>query len=303
MSTTNAPVDNVRGAIILTLGFAAFIPIVDAAAKTLGHEGMGALQIAWSRFTIQIILVGPLLVAAGDQVAWSSRTLKVFVLRGLFITFGNVFLFAGLAFLPIADSVAIFFISPLLLTALSALFLQEDVGPWRWGAVVVGFIGALLIVGPNFRSVGWAAALPALSALSYASSVILTRRYRVFGSALAFQFTTAITGCVVLTALLTAGALSRVPALVPVWPTADQLYLLAIVGVVGTCTNFMLTQAFRVAPSSAIAPFLYFEIVGATCAGFLVFGDFPGPKIITGAFIVIGAGLIVWWRETSAAAA
>ena len=110
MNTTNAPVDNVRGAIFLTLGFAAFIPIVDAAAKTLGHDGMGALQIAWSRFAIQIILVGPLMVAAGGQVVWSSRTLKVFALRGLFITFGNVFLFAGLAFLPIADSVAIFFI-------------------------------------------------------------------------------------------------------------------------------------------------------------------------------------------------
>jgi len=301
MNTRDTPADNVRGAILLVMGFAALIPLVEASVKTLGHDGMSALQITWSRFMFQIAVAGPLLFATEGRAWWRSLPLKVFILRGLFITSGSAFLYAGLAFIPMADSVAIYFISPLLLTALSALVLQEHVGPWRWGAVAVGFIGALLIAGPNFRSVGWAAALPALAALGYASSAILTRRYRIYGSALAFQFTTAVTGCALLTALLAAGAASSIPAIAPVWPSANELGLLALIGLIGTLTNFMLTQAYRLSPSSIIAPFLYLEIVGATCAGFLVFGDVPGLETVAGTVIVVGAGLIVWWREASAA--
>lgn len=298
MAGVAARSDNIAGAIGLVLGFAAIIPFIEAAVKTLGEAGMAAPQIALFRFATQVVVIGALaFVWNGARIGRVPGPLWVFVLRGLCVTAGSAFLYAGLAVMPMADSSAIFFIEPLLLTAFSALLLGEAVGWRRWSAVAIGFAGAVLIVGPNFSAVGWSASLPALAAVCFAGAVLLTRRYAAHGRALTFQLTTALTAVTVLGAAIAVGTWLDVPAFTLRWPVGVEVELLLIVGLLSTCTNLMLTQAFRIAPASTIAPFLYLEIVGAVIVGFIVFGDQPTWQMWVGGGVVVGAGLVVWWRE------
>lgn len=292
------PADNVTVAILLVCGFAVLIPFVEGSVKALGEGGVAAPQITWARFMFQVVVAGGFMLVVGRGRIEVPRPIWPFLARGFFITVGSGFLYAGLAFMPIADSSAIFFVQPLFVTALSALVLHEKVGWRRWTAVAAGFAGALLIAGPNFASVGWPAVLPLLAALSFTFSVMITRSFRGHGSSIMFLFTTAATATVLLTLALAFGHVAGIKALAPVWPTFDELKLLLVVGTVASVTNLMLTQAFRTAPSSVIAPFLYLEIVGAMIMGFVAFGDVPKATMLLGGAIVVGSGLVVWWRES-----
>ena len=290
--------DNIPGGILLIVGFAAIIPFVSGAVKTLGQSGIAAPEITLVRFFIQVVLIGSLLLVLNRGLGEMPKPLWAFVLRGLLIAAGSGFLYAGLAFLALADNSAILFVQPLIMTAASALFLGEAVGWRRWGAVFVGFIGAIVVIGPNFEDFGFAAILPGCAALCYTGAVMLTRRFAAQGSAFVFMLTTSVTACAVLAPLLGLGALAGIPGLQPQWPTASEIYLLVIIGLVATGTNLMLTQAFRIAPSSTLAPFLYLEIVGSMIVGFFVFGDVPRLQMLFGGSIVVGAGVFVWWRES-----
>jgi len=293
--------ENTRVAILLVLGFTSVVSLNGVAAKLLGAEGVSAPQITVTRFLFQVIVAGTVLAASGIRLHRPPDPAWAFLLRGVLITIGSVAIYAGLAYVPLAEAIAVLLASPLVITAGSALVLGERVGPWRWSAVAAGFAGALMIVGPNFAAIGPAAALPALAAVCFAASSLLTRRYAVHGSAFVFQFTTAATGCAILLPLLAVGAGFSVEAIAPVWPTWTETGLLAVVGILGMITNLMLTQAFRIAPPSALAPFMYLEIVGAGIAGYLVFADVPNLRSLIGAAIVVGAGLVVWWRESAGA--
>ncbi|MGF1503370.1 MAG: DMT family transporter [Paracoccaceae bacterium] len=290
--------DNVEGGILLVLGFACVIPFVEASAKALGQAGVAAPQITWCRFAFQVVVIGALILALnGGRIGPAPRPLWPFVLRGVLICLGSGLLYAGLAFLPMADSSAIFFVEPLLLTFLSAMLLGERVGWRRWTAVGTGLVGALLIVGPNMETAGWASLFPAGAAVSFAGAVLLTRAYAARASALTFLFTTALTSTLLLSLTLGIGWAAGIEALTPRWTRAEDAWLLLAIGVLATCTNLMLTQAFRIAPSSVLAPFLYLEIVGATIAGIALFGEVPGMATVAGGLLVVGAGLVVWWRE------
>lgn len=293
--------DNTRVAILLILGFTSLVSLNGVAAKMLGTEGIPAPQIAATRFLFQVVVAGSVLAASGIRLHRLPDPAWAFVLRGVLITVGSVAIYAGLAFVPLAEAIAVLLASPLVITAGAALVLGERVGPWRWGAVAAGFTGALMIVGPNFVTIGPAAALPALAAVCFAGSSLLTRRYAVHGSAFVFQFTTAATGCAILLPLLAVGAGFGIDAIAPAWPTSTEVGLLAVVCILGMGTNLMLTQAFRIAPPATLAPFMYLEIVGAGIAGYLAFADVPGLRSLAGAAIVVGAGLVVWWRESAVA--
>ena len=303
MRTLAVPTDNIKAGILLVIGFTALIPFVEGAVKALGQGGMVSPEITFGRFVTQVLLIGTtILVLNRGRFGPLPSPLWPFLLRGLLITAGSGLLYAGLAFLPLADSSAILFVMPLMITALSALLLREAVGPWRWSAALAGFAGAMLVASPNIGSVGWAALLPAMAALCYAGAVMLTRRFAAHGSAITFQFTTAITACVVLTMVLIVGTVGDIAAIRPSWPTMGEFQLLLTVGLFATVTNMMMTQAARIAPSSVLAPFLYLEIIGAMLMGYFVFNHVPGWQMLLGGSIVVAAGLIVWWRETSIAA-
>jgi len=290
--------DNVRLGIALIALFSLTIPVIGSSVKILGQT-LPILQITWTRFLLQVIIIGVAIAVTSNAFRKPRpRPTWPLALRGLIITVGSGLFYAALSILPLVEATAILFIQPLILTAFAAVFLGERVGWLRWGAVFTGLVGAYIIIGPNFETTGWAALLPAGAAICFAAASLITRVWAATAGAMMFQFITALTAVSFLSVILGFGTLSGNSLLTLQWPTMNEIYLLLFAGVGSTITNLMLVQGFRIAPPSALAPFFYLEIVGATVLGAVVFSQLPGPTTVLGATIVIAAGLFVWWRET-----
>jgi len=294
--------DNVGMAISLVLAFAMFAPLSESAAKALGPT-MPATEISCLRFAIHLVLIGAFLLVWVPRADWRPRPVWPLIVRGLLTTAGTVCIYAGLAVMPMVDAVAIFFIQPLVLTALSSLILGERVGATRWFAVLAGMAGAVLIIGPNFDQVGWSAAFPALAALFHGSAGLMARRFAALARLPVFQFYTAAVAIVVTALALLGGWLSGRAELVPHMPSTFESLLVIGVGVFSIASTLTLTQALRIAPPSVVAPLLYVHIVFSTLMGYLIFDHVPSGRTVAGALIVVGAGLLVWWREVPRARA
>ncbi len=210
--------------------------------------------------------------------------------------FGN---FAALGRLPLAEATAIQFVSPLITVALAAVFLKERVRIFRWSAVAVGFFGVIVMLIPNLSLEHYAAAgagsvavtgsiFAIVSAFCNAGTVIQTRRLTQSEttSSIVFYFS-------LITAL--AGALTLPFA----WhsPTGAELTGLIATGVLGGIAHIFLTESYRHATASVIAPFDYSAMLWALLLGYWVFGELPSVLVYVGATIVAGAGLAVIWRE------
>ncbi|HUV23150.1 MAG TPA: DMT family transporter [Gammaproteobacteria bacterium] len=271
------------------------LPGIDAIAKWLvGSVSSG--QISWSRFFFQIILMSPLLLKTRGP--WLTPTLWLHAARGAMIAFATLFFFSGLAWLPMADAIAIFFIEPLLVTLLSALFFGEAIHWRRISAISVGLVGALIIIRPTFSEVGFAALYPVAAAFCFSFYILLTRKLVSNEDPIRLQFFAGIFGCLVMSLALGYGSVSDVAILAAVWPSQHEWLLLGALGLVATICHLLVTYAYRLASIGILAPFQYVEIIGATILGLVVFNDFPDATTWFGIAIIVGSGLYVFHRES-----
>ena len=291
-------IDDPKKGILFALGFIITVPFIEASVKLLG-DVMAPPQIALTRFLIHIIVLSVYIYVYIPREDWIAKPSWPLILRGVLASLGTICVYAGLALLPLVDAVAIFFLTPIIITALSAIVLREKVGIFRWSAVFAGMIGALLVIGPNFDNVGWGAVFPALAALFHGTATMITRKWANIARLPVFQYYIAVTAVIIMTFIILMGELFGYESVAPVIPNDFQWILLGIIAIGSIATNLLLTQAFRIAPSSVIAPFLYLQIIGSTIMGFIIFADLPGKQTIFGAFLVISAGLVIWWREKS----
>lgn len=191
--------------------------------------------------------------------------------------------------LPLADALAVIFVSPLMVTALSALVLKEPVGWRRWAATLVGFIGALIIVGPSFDAVGYWVMAPLAAAFFAALRDIVTRPLGRVETGPAILFWTMV--------VATAGGFASLPVL-GASPIAPESWAL-LVGAAAmlALSNRLTIAAFKLAPGSVVAPLKYLALIWAAAIGYVVWGDVPEPRKVLGAAIVAAAGLYIWRRE------
>jgi drug/metabolite transporter (DMT)-like permease len=255
-------------------------------------------EVVFFRSAFAIIPV-VLIFAWRRELMTAVRTGRPFghVTRGLLGIVGMFLSFAALARLPLAEVTAIGFAAPLITVALAALVLKERVRIYRWSAVAVGFVGVLVMLAPHLDAGrllagGSAASLGALfaitNAFTSAGSTIQTRRLTgsETNSAIVFYFS-------VFCAL---GGLLSLP-FGWVAPSAPQLLALVVIGFLGGIGHLLMTESFRLAPASLVAPFDYTSILWAFLLGYLVFGEVPASLVFVGAGIVSAAGLFVIWRE------
>tara|TARA_B100000214_G_scaffold360806_1_gene323572 strand:+ start:2204 stop:3121 length:918 start_codon:yes stop_codon:yes gene_type:complete len=273
-----------------------FLPTIDALAKLLGDR-ISAGQIAWCRFLIQTILMGPIFF-------WALRKHKVQkillqFMRGVLIASTTVLIFASVKFMPLAEVIAIFFIEPLLVTMLSAIILGERLGWKRLAATTVGFFGALVVVQPNYELFGLLSFLPFLAALSFAFYMILTRKLSQVESAGVLQFNSGLSGLIFMSVMLATFSNFDIPMLEIKMPQEQEWILLILIGVIATLGHFILAFASKYIEANILAPFQYFEIVGATFLGFWLFGDFPAPIAWLGIITIVLSGIYVFKNETS----
>ena len=232
-------------------------------------------------------------------------------LRAVMVFASNMTYFAALAVLPLPDATALFFIAPIMITVLSIPILGERVGPRRWGAVIVGFCGTLIMVRAQGSTQGdvsiWIYLLPILAALFYASMQVLTRKLaKTKASAMAFyiQITFVLfcgsSGLIVGSGQFVGGV--EHPSLVfflRAWivPSAADMSYFVLIGILATGVGYCLSQAYRSAPAATVAPFEYVLLPMSIVWGWVIFADWPGLPVWLGSTIIIAAGLYVIWRE------
>jgi drug/metabolite transporter (DMT)-like permease len=230
-------------------------------------------------------------------------------LRLAFVLVSNVTYFMGLAALPLADAVAISFVSPLIITALSVPVLGERVGPRRWVAVVIGMLGVLVMTRPGEGAISWAAVLVLISAFCYACVNLMTVRMKTTESALTLSFWVQVAFLVTsLCVGLAIGdgrlAASGDPALAFllrawIWPPPQDWPAFLATGLSVTIGGLMVAQAYRLAPASSVAPFEYAAVPMAVFWGVTVLGTWPDATGWLGIALILGAGIYALMREAA----
>ncbi|MDF3349004.1 DMT family transporter [Sulfitobacter sp. KE34] len=288
--------------IALMMGFCIVAPVGDAVAKLLGAS-VPLGQVVLLRFAIQALILIPIVWYSGRIWRMRGRVLRLTFLRTLLHMAGIAAMFTALKYLPLADAVAIAFVMPFFMLLLGKFILNEEVGPRRLGASIVGFLGTLLIVQPSFANVGWPALLPVVVAVVFSFFMLVTRQIAKETDPISLQAVSGVMAVVMILPLLALGTMTQIAPLRLIQPDALDWTLLLGIGVLGTVAHLLMTWSLRFAPSATLAPMQYLEIPFATLLGLLIFSDLPNPLAGLGILITVGAGLYIVMRERATARA
>lgn len=278
---------NARGAAHMLAGVMLF-SVMDAMVKWLVAD-YPVHQIVFFRTVFALIPCLYFVARAGGLVTLRTRRPMVHVIRGLIGLAAMGCYFYAFALMDLADAKAILFSAPLFMTVLAIPLLGEKVGIFRWSAVLVGFLGVLIIVKPgsDMLQVGAVAAIG--GAVLYALAVITVRHLSATDSAASITFYFTLTGAV-------AGTI-MVSTLGWVSPPPQDLALLVCVGLIGGVGQYCLTQAFRYAEAAAIAPLEYLSMAWALLMGYFIWNDIPDYEVFLGIALVVASGLFILYRE------
>ncbi len=305
--TSDTARNRLSGILAIVAAMALF-SMTDMSIKFLSG-GYALHQIIMIRSVIALaILCGVIMPMQGGLVLMRTRRLGMHLARGLCVVAANLFFFASLAAMPLAEAVAISFVSPLLITVFSVVFLGESVGPRRWAAVAVGMIGVIVMLRPGTDAFRYVALLPLAGAVAYAALNTLTRRMGGTEAAITLSFYIHLTFLTVsgLMGLFagdgrlagTGNASADFLLRAWIWPAgADWLILLAI-GVTSAFGSVMVSHAYRTCAIALVAPFEYVGMPIAVFWGVVVFGEWPDTVAWVGIFLIVGGGLYMAWRET-----
>ena len=228
------------------------------------------------------------LVRRGGLSSLRTRQPRLQAVRAIIGFISLICFIEAFALMPLADVVAIGFAAPLFITALSVPLLGEQVGWRRWSAVLVGFLGVLIMVRPGSGLLGIGAVVALLGTLTYALSIITIRRL------------SATDGNAPTVASFTVFAVVATGAVLPffwVTPATGDWVMLVAIGLLGGAAQIAFTHAFSLAPPVIVAPFDYANMLLATMLGYLIWGDVPTATILAGAVLVIASGLYIVYRE------
>ena len=281
------PDDNTLAGILLMVAAMMVVPFIDVLAKSLSDR-YGTIQLTWARFFFHFSILAPIVLYRYGAVALKPRQPVLQIVRGGFTLAATILFFAAIAEMPIANALALLFVSPMIVTALSPFLLGEKVGIRRWAAVICGFLGALIILRPGFGVAQAGSYLAIGAGCSFAIYTVLTRKLSGSGPPLVTLAYTAVLGAVLMSI-----------AVIPDWitPPPADLLMMAGIGVVAAGGHFLLIRAFDHAPASLLAPYSYSEIIMATAVGWVIFNDFPDGWTWTGIAVIVASGIYISWRE------
>jgi drug/metabolite transporter (DMT)-like permease len=242
------------------------------------------------------VLPSVLLLAYTGELSFQWRDYKIqqwklAFSRGLFVAVAQLLFYTALANLELATVSALGQTNAIFLVLLAIIFYNEQVGKWRWLAVLIGFAGALWIVRPGSDLFTWTSIFPMGAAFCYAASMVTLRSFdKSISSAILYLYsaTAAAFGAIILAFWTTKFS--------PIHSLTDAGLILSM-SLFGGFGVVFLMYAFRNAPASVLAPFSYFGILTAFAFGWFIFGEFPVDKLFPGVILIIGSGLTILWRE------
>ena len=309
MALTIAQRSTTHGALWAMIAVACF-SVNDVLIKFLSG-GYALHQIVFMRSFFGLFFLLVVVMSFSGKFA-DLRTGKLgqHILRGLCVVFANLCFFMGLASLPLAEAVALFFISPLVISVLSVCLLGETVGPRRWVAIAMGMLGVLIVLRPGTSAFQFASLLPLMAACGYAMLHIMTRRMGGTESAVALAV------YIQITFFMTSGLIGLAigngaysgwdhPSLEFffrgwIWPGTFDLMLISVIGVTSAAGGFTISQAYRISEAALVAPFEYIAMPMAVFWGLVVFGDWPDAVAWFGITLILVSGLVLIWRESVA---
>jgi len=253
------------------------------------------------------VLMAVIMPLNGGLGVMRTRRLGIHLIRGFCVVLANMCFFLGLAALPLADAVAIFFISPLVITIFSVVFLGEHVGPRRWTAIALGFAGVMVIVKPGTSAFQLASLLPIVAAVLYATLHTLTRKIGGTESAATMAFyiqatflaTSAAIGLALGHGQFAGSAHPSLAFLTRAWatPGVQDYAALGMIGVTSVAGGYFISQAYRLSEAAFVAPFEYVAMPMAVIWGLAMFGEWPAAGAWVGIAMIVGSGLFLLWRE------
>ncbi len=288
MTATDSQENRVTGILWMLVTMFCFLAL-DAIMKHL-LQSYSLVQVTWARFFFATIIA---ILACGRQLPVIARSgaISYQVIRSFLLMLTTGMFNAGIRTISLATATSIMFTTPILVTVLSIPILGEKVGWRRWAGVLMGFIGAMIIVRPwttGAGALGIGVVFLLIAALLNANYQIFTRKVRLHDQPMTSLLYTAAAGAVV-TSVLVPWFWS--------WPTAWDWVLFVGAGLMGGIGHLCLIQAFRHAPASVIAPFSYSSLIWATLFGWLFFAEWPDHWTWVGAGIIIASGLYIFHRE------
>jgi len=265
----------------------AILPFMDTIAKHLSSE-LSFFQITWARYFFTVLFTLPFMFFFfRKNLTWTTQP-KLQIFRGLTLLFANILFFYSISIISMAKALTLAFVAPLITTALSPIFLGEKVGVRRWSAVIIGFVGSLVVIQPGFIEFNLASISALGTGFFYGIYLVITRKLHSSDSPLLTLLLTGVVGAVL--------ASFFVPV---VWinPTFNQWSLLALMGIFACLGHLFLILSLKYADASKLAPFGYFEIVTNVMLGYYFFGDFPHNWTWVGLAIIVCSGIYISLRE------
>jgi drug/metabolite transporter (DMT)-like permease len=264
-----------------------FLPVMDGFAKFLSDD-LPILQITWARYFFTVVFTLPIMMFFfKKQLVWSDKP-KLQIIRGLILLSANICFFYAISIISLAKALTLAFVAPLIVTAFSPVMLGEKVGFKRWTAVVVGFIGSLVVIRPGFVELNFASFAALGTGILYGFYLIITRKLSTSDNPLLTLLMTGMVGAVL------------VSVIIPFYwvkPSLNQWSLMAGIGVFACIGHLFLILSLKYADASKLAPLGYTEIIPNVLIGYYFFSELPDNWTYLGLFIIILSGLYISRRE------
>ena len=303
--TFTALTPNARG-IVCLVGALGALTLSDSIIKWLSPD-MALHQITLLRSCFALIVVMIIVYCEGGLATLKTRRPVLHFLRGATLVLANMFFFIGLAAMPLAETVVLFYTAPLFICALSQPVLGEHVGLRRWTVILIGLGGAIVMLRPGSDFFRLVSLLPIAAALCYAAMTMMTRKLGMRESAgaltfyiqIAFILISALLGLLIGDGRFDVYDNASLTFLLRewYWPSVTQWQWLLLCGLIVAFGGYLISQAYRLGEAPAVAPFEYASLPFALIVGYLVWGDWPDRWAFVGAGLIIGSGLVVGYLE------
>lgn len=277
-----------RGILLMCIGVATLI-LLEMSAKGAAAAGVPVAQTVWVRFAVHLLAFALIFGPRMGKNLIATGNLKIQLARSLLLLLMTLASFLALKHLQMAQVTSIGFATPLLVAALSVPILKEVVGFHRWSAILVGFLGVLLVVRPGMDGMHWAMLVLLGGITCYSFYLILTRQIAGKEDPVTSVFYTALFGAIFMSLPM--------PWVWQTPQTGQAWAFMLLTGIFGGFAHFLIIIAHQYAPASLLAPFYYTQIVWSVLVGFIAFGDKPDGFTIAGAGVVIASGLYLMARE------
>jgi len=294
--------------ILCVLGAGATFSSSDMLIKTL--SGVYPLhQIVLIRAIVALLIIlGIFMPLEGGFKNLRSERWRLHLFRGLCVVVANMAFFVGIAAMPLGEATAIFFVAPLFITALSVPFLGERVGIRRWISVAAGLVGVVVIMRPGTEAFRYAAMAPVLAAFAYAAMQITARKLGVTERASTMAFYVQITFLLVCTASGLFAGDGRFAEgvdnptllfLLRAWivPAQSDSAVMIVIGILSAFGAYLISQGYRIAEATTVAPFEYIALPMAIFWGVIIFDEWPDTVAFIGIGLIFSSGLYAFWRE------